>query len=267
MIRTFSTADVARVSHLQPDGWDNIETFFRFYTESPFCHAIKIEDGHHITAVGSLIKFESTAWFAHIIVESRHRRGGLGSMITRELIRCAEKNGCDRQLLIATAMGSPLYEQFGFRRSCDYHYYHEHTPEDVVQDPNIRPLGPEDVSSVLALDLRATGEVRAGVLLPHIKQGHVYPGADPKTIDGFYLPTLGEGLIVAESSRAGSALMKFRLATTKPAPVMPAGNQHANRLLVDWGFKLRDSASRMVRNGEDPLDPQRIFNRIGGHVG
>lgn len=86
MIQTFTKADVNRVSHLQPDGWEDINPFFQFYAESGFCHAIKIEDKNRIVALGSIILLARTAWFAHIIVEPHMHRRGFGTVITRELI-------------------------------------------------------------------------------------------------------------------------------------------------------------------------------------
>jgi len=56
MIQPFTKADVARMSHLQPDGWQNIVTLFQFYVEADFCLPLKIEDNNRIVAIGSLIR-------------------------------------------------------------------------------------------------------------------------------------------------------------------------------------------------------------------
>jgi GNAT superfamily N-acetyltransferase len=267
MIQMFTKADVKRISHLQPDGWEDIIPFFQFYTEASFCHAIKIEEKTRIVAIGSMILLGRTAWFAHIIVAPHMHRTGLGSVITRELISCAEKNGCNTQLLIATAMGLPLYEHFGFRRSCDYMYYHKHSCRELLANPNIRRLNPADAAEILAIDQHATGEDRSTMLSLYGDTGWVYIDSDGKTIRGCLLPNLGEGAIVAENEEAGTALMELRLATLETAPVLPAGNQAAKGFLGDLGINLKRTATRMVRNGNDPLDQRMIFNRIGGHIG
>jgi hypothetical protein len=86
-------------------------------------------------------------------------------------------------------------------------------------------------------------------------------------VRGYLLPSLGEGTVVAESEEAGAALLKLRLATLGTAAVLPAGNRAGTRLLNELGIKLKSSASRMVRQGNDPLNQEMVFNRIGGHVG
>jgi GNAT superfamily N-acetyltransferase len=267
MIQTLTKADVTRISHLQPDGWENITPYFQFYTESSFCHAIKIEEKNHIVALGSLILFDHTAWFAHIIVDPLMHRKGLGSLITRELISYAEKNGCNTQLLIATAMGLPLYEHFGFKRSCDYLYYQKHVLDPVTPSPNIRPLNPNDAPGILALDQRATGEDRGSLVLTQSTKGWVYVASNRKYVRGYFLPYLGDGIIVAEDEEAGTALMKLRMATLETGAVLPAGNKAGNRLLSELNIELKSSATRMVRQGDDPLNQEMVFNRIGGHVG
>ena len=84
---------------------------------------------------------------------------------------------------------------------------------------------------------------------------------------GYLLPDLGEGAIVAQDSEAGNALLKLRLAKVETAPVLPAGNHTANAFLRDMGLNFKSSVTRMVRNGDDPLNQGMVFNRIGGHLG
>ena len=267
MIQPFATADLARISHLQPDGWQDIVTFFRFYLEAPFCLPLKIEDTNCIVAIGALILHRETAWIAHIIVDSEMRRKGLGLAITEELIRGAEKNGRNIQLLIATQMGAPLYERSGFRHSCDYLFYHQPVRGAVDMPFQIRELEAADFLEILSLDQSAAGEDRRALLSRYGTSGWVYVDPEKKSIRGYFLPDLGEGTVVAQDSEAGSALLGLRLAKVEAAPVLPAGNHAANAFLRDMGLNPRSSAVRMVRNGDDPLDQGMVFNRIGGHLG
>jgi len=267
MTQLFTPADLTRISHLQPDGWQDVMTFFGFYLEASFCLPLKIENRDRIVAVGSLILHEHTAWLAHIIVDPEIRRKGFGQAITEELTSAAEKRGRNIQLLIATEMGAPLYERFGFQRSCDYMFYHEPVHGAAYEPSQIRQLKPADVPEIFTLDRRASGEDRSTLVARYINSGWVYAGSERGKVRGFFLPKLGEGTIVAQDAEAGSALMKLRLAKTKTAPVLPAGNSAANRFLIDSGLKTRSSAVRMVRNGDDPLDHDMVFNRIGGHLG
>jgi GNAT superfamily N-acetyltransferase len=264
MIRHFEENDLARIGQLQPDGWQDIATYFRFYLDSPFCHPLKIEDGGRIVALGCVILHEATAWLSHIIVAEDARRRGLGLAMTEELIAQAERDGRHTQLLIATDMGRPLYERLGFRFSCEYRDYGLHDPDVVAPLPLARPVEPADLKTILELDRKASGEGRSTLLKGHIDGGIVIDDGD---LRGFYLPAMDEGLVVAGDAEAGLALMQLRMATSDKSVVLPAGNEMANAYLLDQGLVVRRRLARMVRNGADPLNQQMLFNRIGGHVG
>jgi len=267
MIQPFTKMDLSRIAHLQPDGWQDITDIFKVYIEASFCLPLKIEDNKRVAAIGSLILLKDTAWLAHIIVDPKMRRKGLGLAVTGELIDIAEKNGRNIQLLIATETGAPLYECIGFRHSCNYMFYHKTACKEVKLPSQIRPLEPADAEEILSLDQRATGEDREILLSQYGNSGWVYTGSEGKEIRGYLLSKLGEGTIVAQDVEAGTALMKLRLARLETGPVVPEGNRAANRFLLDSGFKFKSSAARMVRIGDDPLNQGMIFNRIGGHLG
>jgi GNAT superfamily N-acetyltransferase len=267
MIKPFTIADVNRIADLQPDGWEDITGFFRFYVEAPFCLPLKIEDADSVLAVGNLILHVSTGWLAHIIVTPGQRRRGLGAAITQELIASAEAHGRTTLLLIATAMGAPLYERLGFHRSCDYKFYDAREQIETPLPPLVRRLEPSDVPGICALDRRATGEDRRLLLASGGWRGWVHDGPDRGELRGYYLSDLGEGTIVAQDADAGVALMAVRLATTDECPVVPAGNDAAHALLLRAGFEMQSSAARMVRGGDDLLVPGMVFNRVGGHAG
>jgi GNAT superfamily N-acetyltransferase len=267
VIQPFKESDLARISHLQPVGWESILPFFRFYLDAAFCIPLKIEERGSIVATGAVVLHAETAWLAHIIVEPQMRRKGLGLLVTQELIALAEKHGRHVQLLIATSMGAPLYECCDFRVSCDYRFYHHSATGEMETSPQIRALEHADRVAVESLDKRASGEDRHLLLSRYCDSGWVYADSDNKEILGYFLPELGEGTIVAQDAKAGNALQELRLATVNTAPVLPADNHAANALLRDRGFKLKSTAVRMVRNGQDPQCHDMIYNRIGGHLG
>lgn len=74
IIQAFTTDDLSRIAHLQPDGWQGIGPFFRFYADAPICRAYKFESKQGIVAIGALVLHTSTAWLAHIIVVPEMRR-------------------------------------------------------------------------------------------------------------------------------------------------------------------------------------------------
>lgn len=267
MIQPFTADDLSRIAHLQPDGWQDIVPFFRFYVHEPICRAYKFEQQGQIVAVGALILHIGTAWLAHIIVAPEMRRRGLGLQVTRHLIESTERQGRYTQLLIATKMGEPLYAELGFRHSCDYLFYHPPLHVEDVPPGALRRMQPSDIPGLMTLDSSASGEDRRSLLSGHTDNAMIYTGNSGSGIRGYYLPGLGEGYIVARDAEAGQALMKLRMAEAEAAPVVPAGNLAANRFLSGLGLRVKNSAVRMVRNGADPLKPEMLFNRIGGHLG
>ena len=206
-----------------------------------------------------------TAWLAHIIVAPEMRRSGIGLLMTRHLIDVAETHGRDTQMLIATNMGEPLYEKLGFLRSCSYRFYHLPPRIETELPAVVRKVKPSDIPAIMALDCEVSGEDRETLLSRHANNSLVYSGSGG--VRGFYLPDLGEGLIVAQDAEAGRSLMQHRLARAEAAPVLPAENHAANQFLEDMGLAVKQSAARMVRNGADSLKQDMLFNRIGGHLG
>ncbi len=265
MIEPFTAPDLERIAYLQPDVWQDIVPYFRFYLEATFCRPLKIENADRIAAIGSVIMHAETAWLSHIIVAPDMRRQGLGLAMTRALIDEAENNGRNTQLLIATRMGRPLYEHLGFHLSCEYLSYQQHRPGKVEPSLPVRRIKPADIPGIMALDYSASGEDRHKLLSVHAGTGWVCTGTGD--IRGFYLPGIGEGLIVAQDVEAGLALMELRLASNDTVAALPSDNHAANRFLHDQGLAPERTLARMVRNGDDLLVPDMVFNRIGGHVG
>lgn len=269
MIKDFTRADIQRIAPLQPEGWSDIRTFFEFYVAAPFCFPLKLEAQDKIAAIGAVMLNTESAWLAHIIVSPDHRREGIGWDITQRLIAIAEQHDRPLQLLIATAMGESLYEKAGFQRSCIYKFFQPQKMSMPEPHQHIRALEPGDLADIDRLDRRATGENRSKMLERFSAQGWVMTGQRNR-IRGFYLPELGEGAIVTEDagdSDAGKALMRLRLGVCGVKSVLPAGNAAALAYLVELGLELQSEASRMVRNGDDPLDQRLVFNRVGGHFG
>lgn len=264
MIEPFTIADLDRIGHLQPEGWDDIAPFFRLYADRPFCSPVKIVQGGEIVAVGSSIRNGATGWIAHIIVAEEQRGSGLGKEITLHLTDLLERSGCHTRLLIATAMGEPLYRKLGWRTSFHYRFY---TGAPISGSPSerIRAMAETDLPAVLEIDRRATGEDRRAMLLEHLDGGMVF--AENDRIRGILLSTLGEGAVVAEDAAAGCALLKTKHSGGVRKAVLPEENDAAVAFLEEHGFELHNTAARMVHGGEDPLRPRMIFSRVGGHYG
>jgi len=117
----------------------------------------------------------------------------------------------------------------------------------------------------MRLDKEISGEDREQLLNEHLKNSFVY--IDNKEIKGFYLTTLGEGQIFADSTEAGIELMSLKYAKIDSA-VIPEQNQIGLAFLRNNGFGLSETTGkRMLLGGKINWQPSKYFSRIGGDYG
>ncbi len=263
MINRLCTEDIASVSKMQPDGWDDIEKVFSFYVKSQQCFPVKYVINETIVGVGSAICFGNSGWIGHIIVHNDFRCRGIGSAVVQYLKEYLLKEDISTISLIATKMGESVYKKAGFISCAEYSFYEGDTFVDYTPHRNIVPYGRFYQSQLIDLDHKLTGEDRS-MLLDNLENAHVY--VENETLQGYYIPNLGQGTIVADNSIAGIELMKLRLKTNLLS-VLPADNFAGISFLEKVGFIKTASANRMVYGDSMPFDPQNIFNRISGNFG
>jgi ribosomal protein S18 acetylase RimI-like enzyme len=85
-------------------------------------------------------------------------------------------------------------------------------------------------------------------------------------MEGYYLPTLGDGLIIANNEIAGIELLKLHLSHNKQV-VIPIENNAAQKFLQETGFEEIKQIKRMRLGNERKVQFANIYNRIGGNVG
>lgn len=257
--------DLKFLSTLQPQGWNNISDAFKFYVESPFCHPIKAMAGESISGVGAAIVFEGTAWLAHIIVHQEHRNRGIGRAIVDRLMEIAKEKGCKTVSLIATELGRPVYLKAGFVDQNDYVFFKREQAKPEKPFPQgVSELGPDDRGRVLEMDRKLSGEWRQALFEGKWEGALVHRGSDG--VDGYYIPALGEGLVMAENDRAGLALLGVKMAGSVKI-VLPAENVAGIAFLKDNGFVEASRSKRMVWGPPFPWRPERLYHRIAGNVG
>jgi GNAT superfamily N-acetyltransferase len=258
------TSDIGRIQHLQPEGWPPLQPYFEFYVRSSFCRPLKLVAGNQILAVGSCILHTDTAWVGHIIVDKHHRGQGLGSRMTEALIGIAQDMGRETIQLVATEMGAPLYRKLGFQDDITYRFLKG--GQAVAPDADaLNPCQGEYRSRVFQLDRLASGEERRLLLEPHLHEGWIIRnGAE---VTGYYLPTLGEGLIVAKEVNAGLMLLRKKLQRDWPYLAIPEVNTPAIRFLEELGHRHYRSGLRMSLGPKRPWNPAMLFGRIGENLG
>lgn len=258
-------SDLPIITTLSPEGWGNITIKIQHYIESPFCFPIKLLVDQKIVAIGTTIIHSNVAWLGHIIVSADERGKGYGKHITQELIRIANSKKCKSIQLIATDMGAPVYTKLGFKESSSYLFFDDIQITQLEEpDHSIQHYQSHYSEQLLALDQKTAAENRRFEIEPHFTAGFVY--VENKTVRGYYLPTLGEGLIVANKQSAGMALLKLYLRQNSKI-VLPQENTTVVSFLLNQGNPIKRRAKRMYLGENIDVQFKSIFNRIGGNIG
>lgn len=258
--------DIPHLGALQPDDWPDIRAQFAWYLQSPVSYPYKGMLGNTIAAVGCIITYVHTAWLAHIIVRPELRSRGYGTQVTEALMQLEGSRGYRTISLIATAAGKALYNKLGFATEATYCFYRRSysTKVEFGNVPNCLRSKRKHYAQILQLDKLASGEDRAAVLTPFLQDSWIYNPKDE--VEGFYLPALGEGVVVAAHQKAGYALAQLRLGTSHIS-VVPKQNKPICSFLEGHGFTIYRSASRMRKGAPLAWKPEMMYNRIGGNLG
>ena len=264
-IEPFTTNDLEFVAGLQPEGWPDIFTSIQYYCTSEFCFPIKATQNGTVAGIGTAIIHGNTAWLAHIIVNKDFRNNGIGTTLTRSLIELIHKTPCRTLLLIATALGEPVYKKLGFEVDTQYVFFDDAGDLPAMNSTKeITPFQKCHEDALLQLDRSVSGEDRKKLLKDHFTNTQIF--LENGTLVGFYMTTLGEGLIIANTPEAGVTLMKLR-ATSNKKFCIPINNTQGIDLLRQHGFKELRKASRMMLGNKLVWDSTKIYSRIGGNLG
>ena len=257
--------DLPAIKKLQPEDWGDIIPDMEFYLHYPFCNPVKATLDGRIVGIGTSIIFEGTAWLAHIIVGPSFRNKGIGGGMVHHLLETVREKSIETCLLIATDFGKPVYLKAGFNIVCDYLFFERKEPwikcpvsENVV-------LFHEDYRiNIYEMDKKMTGENRIPLLSDFLKNAILYVEND--ALMGYYIPDLKEGLIVAQTDKAGLELMTLKYSTVDRA-VLPSLNTAGCQFLIQHGFIQTKTGTRMVYGKNTDWKPAMLYSRIGGNLG
>jgi N-acetylglutamate synthase-like GNAT family acetyltransferase len=264
-IQALEHSDINLIKELQPEGWPDIIPLISFYANSSFCFPIKVSINGKIVGIGTSILHHDVAWLAHIIVHPDNRNQGIGKLITQHLVDSSKAKGCDTIYLIATELGEPVYKALGFETETEYLFFKDiKAHESWKESENIFSFTEDHKTQIANLDRQVSGENRFFQLEQHLTDGYVY--VENNMVEGFYLPTFGEGLIIANNPSAGLELLKLRLRKKNNA-VFPIDNVIAAAFMRDNNFKELKTAKRMKLGANRIWQAANIYNRIGGNLG
>jgi len=159
-----------------------------------------------------------------------------------------------------------VYRKAGFRVVSEYFFLHRVKQwNDTLISKSIVPYRDEYYTAAIELDKKISGEEREPLIKEHLDNCYLY--LDNHELTGFYLPDLGEGLILAGCTTTGLELMKIKYSKVDKA-VLPSENSAGIDFLKRHGFSESGTkGKRMILGKEIPWKPDCIFSRIGGNYG
>lgn len=267
-IQPLQSSDLEQIPRFQPLGWNNVAALFRLHFGWEYFYPIKAVLNGEMVGIGELMLTPDTAWLGNIVVHPAFRGKGIGKLLTQHLMDEARKRGKKRQLLLATIEGAPLYEKLGFLFEDEYHFFKKEPEFKGLQDiPHNTHLYREAYfEAILELDARATGEDRSDILRRFLSTSHVYLH-DNQVLEGFYMPALGDGLIVATTPTAGRSLLRLREMQGKFFITIPTQNEDALAFIQENGYTSYRKAILMRIGDMKTWQPEMIYSRVGGYLG
>lgn len=264
-IQDLKQSEVDLLIDLQPTGWRDIIPMFDFYTKADFCFPVKATIDNKVIGIGTTIIHNDVAWLAHIIVHPDNRNRGVGLSISRTLVDSLKTKKCNTIYLIATDLGAPVYEKIGFETETEYLCFKDLKNDNGWTTSNNITLFNDNLKGQIAhMDQQVSGEDRMYHFKEYLRSGYVY--MKDNIVEGFYLPTLGEGLITANTGLAGLELMKLRL-KTKDNAVFPSDNLVATEFMHQNNYKAFEKVKRMRLGKKRTMFLTNMYNRIGGNLG
>jgi GNAT superfamily N-acetyltransferase len=258
--------DLNSLKGLQPEDWPDIIPSFEFYIKTPFCLPIMTKVKDQVAGIGSLISLGKTSWIGHMIVGKNFRRRGIGYQLVKELLANHERTSAETCLLIASEMGKPVYVKAGFREVAEYIFFKRRKRWKKRKfDDHIFSFHESFRSGVHELDRKVSGENRERLLSGYLNESQIY--LKNTKVEGYYVPTLKEGLIIADSEEAGRALMEIKYSKVDKAS-LPMDNKAGIHFLQQNGFvRTEKKGTRMVFGRDIQWMPEKLYSRIGGNLG
>lgn len=244
----------------------NLKDHFCEYIDQKGYFPFIVKSSKEMAGVCQILINDTIGWLGMIVVNEPFRRKGIGQMMTDQLIKKGWESECQTQALFATEMGEPLYKKLGFET--DQIYVKCIPPESLpplTLSDHIIPYHPDYHSKILELDYQTTGEKRECFLSLFLKSGYVY--FDHEGLKGYFLPNLGQGLIIAKEPMAGFALMNFKMSFFGKIFFLPEKNQEMIAYLLSLKYTVTDRIPRMILGKNPHIMDENIYCRGSGFSG
>lgn len=266
LFRAAQLEDVQEIRPLVPEEWHfDIAFFLLFHYNKPYFRAVCVEEKGRVIGFGSVIQNASVAWVGNILVDDMYRNQGIGTSITRFLIDESKAHGAESFVLIATELGEPVYKKLGFTVESYYVFYERNEEKIQTVSSEIRKISVDDYLRVSQLEYSLLGEKRDVFLRPFLHD--TYCLELKGCIEGLYFHSLGNGLIIAQSSIAGLGLLTLKIAGGAANLVIPEQNKSANLFVLNQGYIEIKRLPRMIMGAPVLWHPDCVYNRGAGYCG
>lgn len=193
----------AAVRLSQAEGWPH--RYDDWALIASVSRGIAVFDDGVMVGTGLCTNYTDQARLNMIIVEERMRSLGIGRQLMERLIALAGERPV---LLIATAMGVPLYEKYGFSAIGDVLQFQGAVSNPVLPEHNVRQGSLADLDEICRIDAASFGADRRDLLKRVLSAGKLYL-AD----NGFaLLRDFGRGRVLGPVAGADAAVAKDLIA-------------------------------------------------------
>ncbi len=267
-IRELRANEIALLKDFAPPEWNtDLSAIFGVHFGQPYFHAIVAELDDVVVGCANGLLNGNTGWLGNIIVRPECRGRGIGRALTEVLVEFFKEKRVQHQVLIATSMGEPVYRKLGFEIVSQYIFFARQGPPAAAEAvPGVKALKPEDEEAVYALDRFVTGEMRQPFLSRLQADAWVHVAATG-SVDGYYMPGVGTGLVIASNDTAGLALMQQKLNMGASTSAIPEANKAAAEFLRANGFIETGRAPRMALGPDVNWKAERVYCRGSGYCG
>ena len=270
-IETLLAEDLKYISALTPVGWYDVTPLYEMHLNQDYFFPIKLVIENKVIGVGELIINDKNGWLGNIIVSKDFRSQGLGKKLTKRLIEIAKAKGCESIYLLATPLGKFVYQKLGFQEKGKYLFFEKGEKnielEKNNESENIIPYNEIFKDQIFELDKKAIGEDRSKVLALQVEQSFVYKKPNENNISGFFIPTLGDGVIICNNTIAGFEFLQKRETLGNTRIIVPEECTAIVDFLLQNKYTHFRDATFMYLGKMKTWNPEMVYSRIGGYLG
>ena len=241
------------------------------------------QDAQIVGTVTTTVYGPRLAWVGMMLVDSAHRRQGMGrTLLAHALAWLEEVRQVQTCALDATPLGKTLYDAMGFLDQLALKRYEAKAPAvttaPAVEVPGLRPLRAGDLPLLASLDASAFGADRSRVLrgLFEAHPAHCYVLEHRGVARGYVCARPGArtwyvGPLAAMERAAAETLLRAVLTPLAGQAVaidVPDDNGDAIRLVEQFGLRPQRPFVRMARGAPlPPLDIRHCYAIAGPEIG